>query len=501
LADGESTPDGADEALFTLVERDGNPDPDIAQAKKHLAEALTAVMAAELDRSEREKNAASQAAGRAYQLVEAVLAAKAFVERQVPEVRANLGRLTSEVPGADTAVAELESDFLPANFSGQPAKRDRAKKAIATAPDYFAQIKKAYDEQRFLAARSTVEGLASLVQGSRNELTEIHARLAELKKLRQQSRDVVAETRRKANALASKLRAHSFTTSQATDDEFQRFEATLRQHEAEVGKKVTDWPAAAQAASRLAGALTSIDSAIDRQKSEHESATGKVSALGSAVSDAQGYVNDGDTRQPARNKLAEAKSALADVQAQMQRAKSDWTAIGRRADEAVPLASRARELAQQDKSAANAARSAISRAESNISSVNRSYGHGVFADTSSAQSYLASARSSLSRGDYEDASRQADSAYRAAESAESDAMARVAAIIAAIEAERRRREEEERQRREAEEAARRASESSYSSSSSWSSSGSSDSYSGGGSYDSGSSGGGSYSSGSGGSDY
>src|SRR5262249_46204783 len=227
LAQGETAAANSATALFTLVDADGNPDPGIARAKSHLDGALAAVLAAELDRCDQERAAGSSEATEAYALVDAVLAAKVFVERQVPEVRANLGRLTGELDPAATAVAELKSDFLAANYTGEPEKLDQARRQVEATPARLAAIKTAYDEQRFLACRASVEKLGGNVQSSRDRLTEVHSRLATLRQLRQHARDVTTATRSNANTLATKLQTNAFTTSAATDGEFQRFNSAL----------------------------------------------------------------------------------------------------------------------------------------------------------------------------------------------------------------------------------------------------------------------------------
>jgi uncharacterized membrane protein YgcG len=485
LSEDESQPAGVATQLFTLTEDKGNPDPVIEAARSHLKAAQAAVAAGELEKSDRERAAAIEAAKRAFALVDAVLAAKAFVEKQVPEVRTNLGKLKAAVPDADKAVAELKSDFQAGNYAGEPQKLERAKSVIGATAAELAKVKQAYDEQRYLASRANLEKTGGDIQSSRDGLVEIHSRLATLRKLRQHARDVVAVCQEQADALAGKLKANAFTTASATDEEYARLLPALGTQKKDVDKDVTDWPAAAEAADRLTTAFKGVDGAIDQQRLDHQRATEKVSAAGSAIADAQAYVNDADTRQPARNKLAAAKSELADVQAAILKPKSDWAAIGRQADEARGTAVKARDLAQADKRAADEARASISRAASNISSVDRSYGHGVTADLSSARSYLSQAKSALNSGNYEEADRLADQAYRAAESAESSAKSRVAAIVADIERKRREAEAAERRRREAAEAARRRSSSS-------SGGGSFGGRSGGGSHGGGRSGGGSY---------
>lgn len=505
LAQGENAPQGADQAVFQLVEKDGDPDPVLAEARRFSKQAAELVLTGRLDQSQAAQESARQEAARTFATIDAVLEAKRFIEKQVPAVRGYFDLLLGEQPRAKAAVAELTADFIPANYTGQPDKLKRADGQIAATPQELAKIKAAYDEQRFLAARALTQGLSESVQSARSGLSDIHSRLAELTALRAHARKVTAACAGRLDRLAAKLKDNAFTTSDETESRCKRARDQVVAHEGEVGKPVTDWVKAASTADTLSRTLDEVNTDIDSERAAHEQASRDIEALSTDITSAQSHVNGQYTRQPARDALATAKSTLSEVRSQIKRPRSNWAAIGRQAQSGRVNAKRAAELAQGDRQAAEQAESAISRAEANVSSVDRSYGHGVLADTSAARSYLSRAKSSLSARQYEEAERQADSAYRAADSAERDAQARVAAIVAAIEAERRRREEEERRRREAEEAERRRQEESYrSSTSSWSSSDSSSGSSwssGGGGYDSGSSGGGGYSSGSGGSDY
>jgi uncharacterized membrane protein YgcG len=430
-------------ATFLLNEENGNPDNLLADANDHFVKAKAACLAGELDKADGEKAKAEKAAADANALVDAIFAAKALVEKQLVPVRTSLGKLQGDIPGATTAVTEIKAEFLAKNFPGEPEKLDNANAVSESTEAELAKVKKAYEEQRYLAARKRLETVGGDIQNATDDLVEIHSRLAKLRELRSHSRKIVQQSADLSAALATKLATNSFTTSQATDQAYQRQMPVLGIQQIDVVKDITDWPAAADSADKLLAALKAVDKAIDDEKAQHANAVAAIDKLSAAINEAASYVRGADTRRPAQDKLANANNALATVGASAKRAKSDWASIARQATEAKSMAVEAKNLAIADKEAADTARSAISSAKSNIGSTPTSYDRGVTADLSGAWSQLRSAESSLSSGNYEQATTQARSASSAADSAQRSAESRVAAILA--EEARKRREEEERQ--------------------------------------------------------
>ena len=121
--------------------------------------------------------------------------------------------------------------------------------------------------------------------------------------------------------------------------------------------------------------------------------------------------------------------------------------MDRAADAVTAAAGQAAATLRGEIEAAERAVSSISSAGSKVrEATNWSGSHGVYISGSPGSGELDAARSALSRGDYDGAQRHAESAYRSAASAISEAEA---------EESRRRRAEEERQRREREERDRR----------------------------------------------
>lgn len=440
---------------FRLAEEGGNPDTLTGEADEHLARARQACLNAQLDKAESERSEAEKAAQAAIDLVASILDAKLYVEKQVVPVKTNLTRLRGELPAATTAVTQLKAEFLAKNFPGEPEKLDGANKVADSTDAELAKVKKAYEDQRYLAARKLLTAVGGNIQQSIDKLVEIHARLAKLRELKDHARKIVTAAEGLASTLVDKLDSNSFTTSAATDRAYAQQKPVLEAQRRDVDKDITDWVAAAASADVLLAALQSVDRAIDEEKAQYNNAVSAIAALTTATGAAERSVRDSDTRQPARDKLAEANQALGKLEKDVKVEKSDWASIARRATDARSTAGEAKSLAEADKKAADAARSAISSARSNINSTQTSYGHGVFADLSSANSYLGQAERALSSGDYEGASRLAKKASSAADDAESSARARVAAIIAELERQRRERERQERERREREDRERR----------------------------------------------
>lgn len=125
----------------------------------------------------------------------------------------------------------------------------------------------------------------------------------------------------------------------------------------------------------------------------------------------------------------------------------DWNAVDRAADAVTAAAAQAAATLRGEIEAGQRAVSSISSAASKVrEATNWSGSHGVYISGSPGSGELDAARSALSNGDYDSAQRHAESAYRRAASAISEAEA---------EESRRRREEEERRRREREERDRR----------------------------------------------
>lgn len=455
-------------ANFTLKEPGSNPDDSISEAASHLAEANKALLAGDLAKAESEKALSCQDSAAAVKLVDAVLAAKAFVEKQVMQVRQNLGRLQAELPDASKNVDALKADFLAKNFAGEPEKLASAQRVNQATEAELSKVRNAYLEQSFIGSRRLLENVGSEVQGSREKLVEVATRLKQLRDLRTHAKAAVAQAEQTSGALASKLEGNAFTTSKSTDDAFARMAPVLRDQKADVARDVTDWPAAADAADKLLADMKNVDSSIDNEKKAYELAGSRIEAVRQAINSAAAVVGGADTRRPAQQKLAEARQVLAGLESAYKVAKSDWAALARNAESQKNVAVAAEELAEADHRLANQARSAISEAEGRIRSLAiRSFTQtvswggysqvislGTVLDLSEANRLVGEASAYLRNWDFENAISTAQRADAAADRAEAWANAQLLAMAQELQArwmeEQRRRDEEERRRREEE---------------------------------------------------
>jgi len=428
-----------------LAEETGNPDTQVKNARDFLAQAGKHVLAGELDKADEAKANAGAQAKAASDLVDAIVAAAAFIQQGVPNIRKAVSKLSSEITGGDADVAELNAGFLKKNFEGQPEKIVTAKTVRDKTEAELAKVKKAFFEQRYLAGRELLEALGSDIQTSRDEIVEVDTCLKTLKGNREHAKKTVAAAADLAKALVRKLETNSFTTSRATDDAYSAQQPVLKRQEGDVALDVTDWPAAATAADDLLGKLKGIDGDIDTQKRAYDNAKAAISNLATAVAASAKTCSHDYIRQPALNKLAEGEGALEKANGAIKVAKSDWNAIAAATEKGKDACQKANELAAADKKAGTEAQAAINAASSKITAVDgkdysdsktiggrhRTFGQNVSADTSNATSELRSARTKMSSKDYEGAKKDADDALRAAKAAEDKADAVTAAAIAA----------------------------------------------------------------------
>lgn len=491
--DGNVNAGGALPATNLLNEQGSNPDTQMDAARKHLSKCVEVLLVGKLDESAKEKAAAEAEAAAAVSLVETILAARAFVQKEVKVVIEKLGKLRSELPGVDTALTTLKAEFLAKNFTGEPEKVKNAHNIADTTDGELAKIKKAFTEQRYIAARELVTNAGAGIDGARNGVTEVESRLETLQGLRDTARATVKTAEQSANALSSKIKANTFTTSAKTDEDFASLLPGIREQKTDVAKDITDWVAAAASAKRVTEQLAAVDKAIDDQRKAYDVAKARVEAAAGKVAGGRSALSQNYVRSTAEGKYQEVVTRAGKLNAALQVAKSDWNALTATVQKIEDDLKAAVDLANADQRAGEKAAADIRQAGGEISSIdNKSYstreshrgrsnsfGSGVSADVSSANGYLRRAQSELQSGNYEAASRSAKQASDAAEAADRAALAIVAAAIASwesqVNAEIRRQEEAEaaeRRRKQAEEDAERRrrddSSSSSSSSSGWS---------------------------------
>ncbi len=512
-----STPSGSTPSNYLLDEDGYNPDTMVARARSYFASALKALQEAQLEKATEQKQSGIDLVNELPTLLNQILEAQDFVSQTVASIASTRDKLSLEVEPASKALTSLQSDFLPVNYE---AVKENAVRGLALASSTISrleQIKVAYFEQRFMAAAQQLKAVRADIQQSRDGLAAIHDTLKNLHQLRSSAREINGHIQIQLTTIGARLKATAFTTSSATDSDFEQNANRAAQLAQQVALDKANWVQCDLTANEVRRALADVSRSIESQLAIYDCAVSELEATQSLYQQVEATVSEAEVRDQARQKLAEANRAKQSVEASMKIAKSDWKALSQSTSNVNQQLAAAQSLAKDDIRLANEAENAIDNASREIDgvsgsySVNRSiggsyqsFGFGISADTSSARSRLSSARNAYGAKNYEEAIRSAESSQSAAREAQREAERQVESQISAAvyiyEEEQRRireaaaelqRQEDARQRQidDDRRASERAAEASNSYSSDTSSSGS---YGGSDTTDSGSFGGGDF---------
>jgi uncharacterized membrane protein YgcG len=416
---------------FLLAEQGNNPDGKLAEADTQAATCERELQAGEWEKAQAAKEAAEAAAKAANQLVDNALAAKAYVETHVPKARAHRVTVDGKLPAARQAADTLKGEFLAANFAGQTEKVTTAETVTEGTEEVIDEVRSAYYRQDFDAARATLAKLEGSISSAEAGLADVHAKLAELQKLRSHARTTAADAVTKSAALKTKRNEKSFTTSAATDSAHKGLTPKVATLKVNVEQDVADWPALAAEADTLVASLVALDKQVDASERAYADAQQKVAAVASAVEDAARACGHDDVLQPAKDKLAEAQRTLRQLKQTLETEKSDWARLAEDANAKRTIAKGAKESADQDvedaKDARNAIRSAatlLGQADTTVSASKvggykrQTFRKTVNVDLSKAEAALASARSALGNRQWKKAKEHADSVGGKIDSAE-----------------------------------------------------------------------------------
>lgn len=328
-----------------------------------------------------------------------------------------------------------------AGYARDNATLQPAKDSLKTAQESLADL-----EKRMAQPKSDWAALDGYVLKATNlaQTAEQHARADKV--AFDQASDNLREL--KAAIAAAQNQVHEHITSQAAADQLNQAQMTLTAVQKELaGKPTSSWSPIAERAKQACAAANAASAQAQLDLRNYSEAVSTTRTLSTALNNAELATNDNATRQPALDKLSQAKCGFADAQAQLRRARSDWAHVTSAARQAITLAEQAVELAQADRRAYDYAVATIGSATQKLRGAQRHYDRGVTADLSPANRQLSSARAALNEGRYEEASQYAGSLDSTIAEAARLAAAAVAAILAA-EAEREaaaRREQAERE--------------------------------------------------------
>ncbi|MGP1383893.1 MAG: hypothetical protein ACTS2F_10065 [Thainema sp.] len=424
LEDRDEHPDPPTEP-FRLDEPNHDPDTQIAEAKQHQKVSFEQLLAGHLDIAQAERDASSNSVQQTHQLIDDTLAAKEFTEQQVPTVRQIQHQLQQEIPPAQQVLQQLEAEFLSHNFVAEPGKLKTAIAQDTNTTTALSHIQQAYGRQHYLAAREVLEPLADLLQTNRQQLNEIHQRLAQLQDFRRQSREVIEQCQSLSITIAPKFQTYDFTTSAETESVYQDAIADLNRQHADVEQDITDWERAASEANQLLASFQSVDQAIAAEHQSYEQLKARFAELEHEIEATERQVRHPDTRPDTSQRFADVQAQIPGLAAQIGQPKSDWNNLLQDVSAIFELVYSVQHAAEQDHQAAEEARAAIRQAQSALHSANRTYKYGIHAQISPAQQFFSEAEAAIARHDYALAKTQAEKTAQAAQSAEREANQKV----------------------------------------------------------------------------
>ena len=489
LASGETAPPQSERERFALEEVGGNPNDALSEAQHFRQRAAQLLREAHLDDAEEEIANAERAAQQATDTIDQVLAAKSWVEEQVPQLCRQQQGFRKAIELADGAIVQLRAEFLAHNFAAEPGKLNQARDLDAIISNTLQQSKAAYDRQYYLQARRLLAPLDEQIQVSLSQLAGIHAKLKGLQQLRQQSRDIVERCQQLSARIAELLGQHEFTTALETEAAYCTEVDRLQQAQQDVAQTITDWVVAARTAEEALQKFQAIEQAILQEAQTYQQVRAKILVIETDIVTAVDVFQHPDITRATHQRLEKAQSSLQALKAQLEQPKSNWLRLSQQAETLEIEFKALKGVAEQEPAKAEAARKAIQKAKAAIRSAERKTLYGFNIILTESHSLLETAEEGLQAQNYQAAIDSATDARQTTKNAAEEAEQRQARLA-------RERASRESSSHSSSWSSSSSSSSSSISSSSSSSSSSGSSYggggSGGGSYGGGGSGGGSY---------
>lgn len=400
--------------LFALAEKGGNPDCSLTEAYEHWQAAQHNLLEAELDKSQSLHTLALAAADQAEQTIESVKTAKVFVEKQVLLAIKDIDTLAKAIPLAGLALSKLQKEFLAHNYLESLKKFDNANLIYQTVNGQLAQIKLSYDCQHYLDAKQKLESLGKCVQTSIQELEQIHAHLAHLQYLSQQTKDTTAHCQALVQNLKSLQGQQEFTTAIITISDCQQVYFQLDQLLHDITQQKTDWVVATDSANQLLQKLQALFCQINQQFEQYQQAITLAQQLQARISAISIIVNNPDTLLSAREQFKQVCSCLEQLQAELAAPYSNWAIITNQLDRVKLEAEECHAIALDNKKAAKKVRTALEQAIAAAQKANRSYRYSISADLITTNRLISNAREKLEGGEYDIAMQYARKAILAA---------------------------------------------------------------------------------------
>jgi uncharacterized membrane protein YgcG len=431
-----------------LVEEAANPDPPLADARRRLAEAWSALEQGKDAAAEKLVRDTDERAAEAENRIERHLADRAFSAEQLPRIGEELAGLQERRTRTQADERELQARFHPQSWQLVADNVPQAEACIAALSHLIDEATRAADPQaqEFCRAADRLRQAQAQRQKATALLQAISQSLQELEKAR------ATATARQQSLHDSQRRVAAFFAQQArivgadAQHLLAQGQAAVRQAEAGSQEPRPHWPRVLLALDQAGQQLSSALSRAEENVRQHQQLMVQLNQARSlAVSVDQLLRRHTADRPRANQRFQGAQRAMEDVARASGQPGAAWGVLLEQLTQAVTDLQQSQRWAEEDIRLADQAAAALRSAEAEFQRSRTYFSFGVSTELAAAQSQLRQASHSLQTQDYERAISLADSAERAARQAYQEAVRQAE--------ERRRRQQDELRRRQMEQMA------------------------------------------------
>jgi hypothetical protein len=401
---------------LNLTEDGGDPDRRIAQAEQELGELQTALEAGDPAAAAAELEAARNSVNEAQATLDAVLKARAYCERELPERERETRRLREAMGQYQAFEKELERDFAPSSWQVVAGNLTQADALLKTFDGKAREAAQAADEssQNYLLGARLIGRLAQEQNAVFRLMNAVGERLSGLKALREDARKLAADLdarARKADAFFTQY--DHVVGAQARASLKAAAEAKEQTARTSTGGDRPDWPTIRQQLGKAVQEYSIAQSQAEADLDIYELLTSEYDQARQNASRVQSFLaGHGEDRMAANQRFRNAEEVLKRVGDESTRVGNEWARLldqvrGARAD-----LEHSEQLAREDVRLARQAESEIADAARTIREARTYFSMGVTLNTSGAESLLEQAQRLYHSQDYEQALQTAGAAVQ-----------------------------------------------------------------------------------------
>ncbi|WP_165244389.1 TPM domain-containing protein [Paludisphaera soli] len=427
---------------LTLAEEGGDPDPTEAQADLALDRLRAALQAGDPELAAAELKAARERLDQARGVLDAVLRARAGVERGLPESRRETKRLREAMTQYAAFEQELRREFAPASWRAVEGHLTQAKALLETFDGKADEVEQAADSkaQKYLLAARLLGRLNQEQKAAFQLMNAVGEQLVGLKGVREEAKGLAEEVAARDREVRRFFKQYDHVVGpQARASLAAAVDAGATALRA-TSTSLPDWPAArkalAQAREEFGIARSQAQSDLDvyqvltKEYDEAREHAARVEAF---------LAGHGEDRPAANQHFRRAEEILNLVGSDSTRVGNEWPKLLDQVRGARRDLDYSERLAQEDLRLARRAESEIAEAARALREGRTFLSMGVGLDTRPAEGLLDQAQSLYHAQDYEQAIRAAGASLQQVRQAHQAAVQQSYVRQMQVEAEQRRR--------------------------------------------------------------